>query len=338
MTEKEVQNIVNKGEGLTVEFKTAKNQLPKNLFETVCSFLNREGGTILLGVTDNSKLIGIDERWAESLCKNFTNLSNNKQKLDPVFLLQPKLIDFDDKKLIHVYVPASSQVHKTNGKIYDRSSGGDFIVSSHEQISRMYIRKSSYYSEGIIYPYLKESHFVTGIIEKSIQMIRNNRPNHPWLPLGRMAFFKAAGLYRTDIKTGEQGFTQAALLLFGKEDIIQGTIPHYKIDAILRRENINRYDDRENIRCNLIDAYDILMNFVAKHLPDKFYLEGDLRISLREKIFREIIANLLMHREYSNASPATLVIYKDKVIVKNANRARLHRMLIPVPKSSAKAI
>lgn len=124
-------------------------------------------------------------------------------------------------------------------------------------------------------------------------------------------------------------FLNAALLLFGKEDIIQGTIPHYKIDAVLRRENLNRYDDRENICCNLIDAYDILMNFVAKHLPDKFYLEGDLRISLREKIFREIIANLLMHREYSNASPATLVIYKNKVVVKNANRARLHGMLIP---------
>ena len=27
-------------------------------------------------------------------------------------------------------------------------------------------------------------------------------------------------------------------------------------------------DDRENIRCNLIDAYDILMQFAGRHLPD----------------------------------------------------------------------
>lgn len=47
---------------------------------------------------------------------------------------------------------------------------------------------------------------------------------------------------------------------------------------------MDRYDDRVNIRCNLIEAYDKLMDFVAKHLPDKFYMEGDQRISLREKI------------------------------------------------------
>jgi len=49
--------------------------------------------------------------------------------------------------------------------------------------------------------------------------------------------------------------------MFGKDESIQSAIPHYKIDALLRREDLDRYDDRENIRCNLIDAYDRLMNF-----------------------------------------------------------------------------
>ena len=68
--------------------------------------------------------------------------------------------------------------------------------------------------------------------------------------------------------------------MFGKDETIQSAIPHYKIDALLRRLDLDRYDDRENIRCNLTDAYDKLMNFVAKHLPDKFYLEGDQRIQI----------------------------------------------------------
>ena len=79
----------------------------------------------------------------------------------------------------------------------------------------------------------------------------------------------------------------SALLLFGKSEIIQSAIPHYKVDALLRKENIDRYDDRINLRCNIIEAYDKLMAFVEKHLPDKFYLQGTQRISLREKIFRE---------------------------------------------------
>jgi ATP-dependent DNA helicase RecG len=47
-----IQKILTQGEGLTVEFKLAKSELPSSLFETVCAFLNRSGGTILLGVSD----------------------------------------------------------------------------------------------------------------------------------------------------------------------------------------------------------------------------------------------------------------------------------------------
>jgi ATP-dependent DNA helicase RecG len=122
---------------------------------------------------------------------------------------------------------------------------------------------------------------------------------------------------------------EAALLLFGKEENIQSALPHYKIDALLRCDDTERYDDRENIRCNLIEAYDLLMNFIAKHLPDKFYLEGDHRISLRETIFREIIVNLLIHREYTNAHPATLIIYKDRIEAKNPNKPHFYGPLHP---------
>lgn len=59
------------------------------------------------------------------------------------------------------------------------------------------------------------------------------------------------------------------------------------------KEDIDRYDDREDIRTNLIDSYERLMQFIAKHLNDKFYLEKDQRIRLRDKIFREVISKIL---------------------------------------------
>ncbi len=142
-------------------------------------------------------------------------------------------------------------------------------------------------------------------------------------------FFVTTGLYRTDLSSGQDGFTMSALLLFGRDEIIQSAIPHYKVDAVLRRYDLDRYDDRENIRCNLIETYDRLISFVAKHLPDKFYLLGDQRISLREKIFREIIANMLIHREYSNAYPSTFIIYSNRVETKNANKPIFIGQLLP---------
>ena len=50
MTESEILKIIDQGEGITVEFKSATKGLPENLFETVCAFLNRNGGTVLLGI------------------------------------------------------------------------------------------------------------------------------------------------------------------------------------------------------------------------------------------------------------------------------------------------
>ena len=325
----DIKNILKQGEGVSVEFKKAKEQLPDNLFETVCAFLNRNGGTVLLGVNDDKSIDGVNPDKADVLCKNIVNLSNNPQKLFPTFLLSAEKIVLNNKTLIYVFVPISSQVHKTNGKIYDRSYDGDFELKTDDQIKQLYNRKSILYSENTIYPYLNQSHFVDGIVKKVRQIIKNNNALHPWNDLSDDDFFVTAGLYRTDLVSGLQGFTMSALLLFAKPEIIQSAIPHYKIDALLRVQNVDRYDDRENIRCNIVEAYEKLLAFVAKHLPDPFYLEGDQRISLRDKIFREIIANMLIHREYNNAYPSSLIIYGDRVETKNANKAILVRQLFP---------
>ena len=324
-----IKQILQQGEGISVEFKQSTQKLPESLFETICAFLNRNGGVILLGVDDNKDILGIDTKTAPTLCKDIANLSNNPKKLFPSFLLDVQLVEYRKKTLIHVFVPASSQVHTCNGKIYDRSVDGDFELKSSEQIKNLYTRKSTLYSENTIYPYLYQTDFKPGIVERVRKIIRINRPDHPWNELTDMEFFKIAGLYRHDLASNTEGFTMAALLLFGKDEVIGSAIPHYKIDALLRRLDNDRYDDRENIRCNLVDAYDHLMAFVAKHLPDKFYLQGDVRISLREKIFREIVANTLIHREYANAFPSSFIIYKDRVETKNANKPHTYGQLLP---------
>ena len=72
-------------------------------------------------------------------------------------------------------------------------------------------------------------------------------------------------------------------------------------------------DERETVRTNLIEAFDVLMVFGAKHLDDKFYLEGVQRVSVRGKILREVIANSLMHREFSSSMTARLIIERDRL-------------------------
>jgi len=324
-----ISQLLEQGEGISLEFKRAGNKLPESLFETICAFLNRNGGIVLLGVNDDKTIEGVNRVAANSMIKNLANLSNNPQKLFPSFLLESTVIEYQGKLLIHVFVPASSQVHRCNGKVFDRSADGDFELKTDDQIKNLYTRKNLLYSENTVYPFLFESDFVPGIVERVRKIIKINRANHPWNDLSNEEFYRTAGLYRKDFANGIEGFTMTALLLFGKNESIQSAIPHYKIDALLRRVDLDRYDDRENIRCNVIDAYDKLMDFVGKHLPDKFYLEGAQRISLRDKIFREIVANMLIHREYTNAFPSTFIIYNDKVETNNANKPHLYGQLLP---------
>ncbi|MCI0493400.1 putative DNA binding domain-containing protein [candidate division KSB1 bacterium] len=319
MNEREIQKILSKGEGYAVEFKEARDSLPENIFETVCAFLNRLGGDLLLGVNDDGDVIGINPSKVEHLKNQLVSLSNNPNKLDPPFVLYPQDVEISGRKIIYIRVPQSSQVHKTANFIFDRSEDGDFRVRTHEAISRIYTRKNAYFTENRIYPYLEFSDFNEKLFSKIRNLMQSHRTDHPWLSLSDRDMLSIAGFYKKDYETGKQGYTLAAALLFGKDEVIQQILPFYKTDALLRREDLDHYDDRREIRTNLIDAYDELMLFIRTHLKDKFYLEGDIRVDLREKIFREVVANMLIHREYANAAPARFIIYRNKLVTENAN-------------------
>ena len=132
---------------------------------------------------------------------------------------------------------------------------------------------------------------------------------------------KSAGLYGRDIVTGEEGYNLAAIMLLGKDDVILNVAPTYVTDALVRKVNVDRYDDREIIKTNLIESYNQLLEFGRKNLPDKFFLEGVVNKSLRNTIVREMVSNTLMHREFTSSYTAKFVIEKDRMYVENANRA-----------------
>lgn len=142
-----------------------------------------------------------------------------------------------------------------------------------------------------------------------------------------MTMLRNMGLYQKDLNSGDAGFTLACILLFGKDDIIHSAVPAFKIDLIKRVENKERYDDRDVFTTNLIESYFRAMRFVEKPLPSPFYLEKDRRIDLRNIIFREIIANAIVHKEYLGAEATKIVIEKDKVYTENSNKPYINGLI-----------
>ena len=56
-----LNNIIKNGEGIQTEFKTCAFELPKDVFESICAFLNRNGGHLLLGVKNDLTIEGVLE-------------------------------------------------------------------------------------------------------------------------------------------------------------------------------------------------------------------------------------------------------------------------------------
>lgn len=320
---KRFEELIAQGEGISIEFKECKDALPKNVFETLCAFLNRFGGDIFLGLKDDGTIIGVDKDKSKKIRADFVSAMNNPQKIFPTVYLSVDEFELDGKTILHVYVPESSQVHNTNRRIFDRNEDGDFdITDNTDLVAAMYIRKQREYTENTVFPYATASDLKQELIDRARIMATNRNPHHPWERMTNEEILRSAGLYKKNLQTGESGYTLACILLFGTDEAILSALPHHKTDAIYRVKETDRYDDRDDIRCNLIESYDRLMAFIEKHVDDKFYMENEIRVSARNKLFREVIANMLIHREYSNAYPAKLIIEKDCVRTENGNKAR----------------
>jgi len=329
MTIERVRRLLTEGESPHVEFKEARNSVPASLYSTICAFLNHEGGDILLGVDDAGNLAGVDPEAVPVMSTTIATMTNDGSFLDPPFLLFPETVVLDETTIVVLQVPESSRIHRLKGQIYDRSADGDFRVTNPTTIGRMAVRKQGHYSEAKIYPSLHLEDLDQSTIAKARNLIASRHSDHPWLLLDSETMLKKAGLYSRDFSNGEEGYNLAAGLLFGTEETIQALVPHYKTDALLRRQDLDRYDDRIDVRVNLIEAYSLLMDFIAKHLPDPFFLEGDTRISLRDKVFREVVANTLVHREYMNAGASRFIIYTDRIEFENPCIPRFHGNIEP---------
>ena len=332
MESKQLEHIIQQGEGLRVEFKEATDSVPASFYETVVSFSNTDGGTLLLGVDDNGIVKGVNPQAVAKLQKDIITALNTRECINPPIYVQPLTVQHSDGLVMVIQVPASSQVHDHAGIIYSREFEVDLDVTKNQQkVSSIYLRKRNFFTESQIYPHLRMEDLDPLLFEKARQIIRNNKSDHPWLLVSEEQMLRDSVLWRRDFQTGEEGLTLAAALIFGKDVTIQSILPAYKVEAMVRIQNKDRWDDRINppLRTNLIDTYLRLKDFINKHLPERFYTEGDQRIDLRDKIFREVIGNIVVHREYTSALSSELIITETEVRITNPNKPLFYGIIDP---------
>ena len=317
-----LDRYIQTGEGISVEFKRCGSQPGQDTFETICSFANRQGGSVLLGVRDDGTVEGVLEVSALSIERNISNVISNPNLFNVSPLVEfERLRDADGRLVIRVWVPMGPSLYTFKGAVYDRVADADVRVKSDAQIASMMARKQGYYSERTVYSWVTEDDLEVGLLDAVRDALRANDADHPWLSLPDGELLRAARLYGRDQLTGERGFNLAAVALLGKEDTILDVMPLYRTDAVLRRVETDRYDDRLVCRSNLVRAYDELVVFCEKWLPDSFVLDGGQRKSARDVIVRELVCNCLIHRELVSPHIARITIDREGIRTSNASRA-----------------
>ena len=99
-----LDRYIQAGEGISVEFKRCGGFRPgEDTFETICSFANRQGGSVLLGVRDDGSVEGIPEASALSIERNISNVTNNPSLFNVSPLVEfERLHDSDGRLVIRV--------------------------------------------------------------------------------------------------------------------------------------------------------------------------------------------------------------------------------------------
>lgn len=327
MTETELLKLIQGGENIRVEFKKSTNEITKDVYDTVCSFSNRDGGIIFLGVKDNGEILGIAPDAVDRMKKDFVTSINNGQKINPPLYLQPETYLVDGRTILVIQVPISSQVCRHRGRIFDRNHESDIdITDNSDMVYQLYARKSGSYFVNKVTRF-QMNDLRSDLMERARVMTSGRSANHPWKTMSDEEMLRSAGLILKDEERQLEGITLATILLFGKDSTIMSVLPQHKTDAIFRVENLDRYDDRDVIITNLLESYDRLIAFGQKHLSDPFVQEGIQSVSARDRILREIFSNSLAHRDYSSGYVAKFVIERGRLYTENANRSHGHGAL-----------
>ena len=114
MEQERFKEILEIGETIRVEFKRCGNGIESDTYETVCSFLNAEGGYIFLGVDDDGTILGINPKCVTDITKSIINTLNNLEQFLPPMPITPEQTEIDGKIILYLNVPESEPVSYTH--------------------------------------------------------------------------------------------------------------------------------------------------------------------------------------------------------------------------------
>ncbi|MFC2062195.1 ATP-binding protein [Elusimicrobiota bacterium] len=293
--------IIAEGESLLVEFK---EKYSSKIDRDIVAFSNTKGGTILLGVNDNGKIIG--EKLTNKVKAEINDVA---RKCEPSIVV---------KKISQIDKIIAIEIDEGNEKPYS-CRGGYFrrLDAITQKMSQREVRAIFRETDKVSFEDLvcKSFDFNDVLLKKVKLFLQEAEASYKVNKSNLHSFFRSLGL------CNDQGkINNAGVLMFASK--IDRFVFHSEIILAAFKGNDKRYIyDRKDVKDDLLTQLNEAITFLKKHLN----VRSEIREINRHDIYeipldalREAILNAIIHRDYSIRGTSIYVcVYDDRVEVEN---------------------
>ena len=312
MKNEQFKELIKPGESTQLELK--ENVHKEAIAKTICSFLNGQGGQLLVGVKNKGKILGIksankqEKELREYLVKSIV----------PEAPITVSIEKIDEKEIILVKVwSGSKKPYVFGGSIFYRR-GTQTVQASSKEISELIHKRQqieiNWERQPVLGARLDDLDFEE--IGKTIRSVHDSGRGKEFSG-DILEFLSYHGLFQNS------QVTNAAVVLFGKEPT--RFIPQCRVRfAVLTYGKTgSKYSEDRYLEGNLFKNIEDLENLCNKYIA--FSSEFNKKLWQRTDGYlypiaalREGIMNALVHCDYSSPSGMiSIIIYSDKLEISN---------------------
>jgi ATP-dependent DNA helicase RecG len=295
MDYKDFIHIVDLGESEKIEFKSSFNH---ELIETIVAFSNSIGGKIITGINQKKEFIGLTVN--DESVQNWVN--EIKTKTSPQIIPDVEIVEFENKK----YVIFGVQEYPikpvaTKGKYFKRRANSNHLLSTSEVVN-LHLQSFNSSWDYHINSRFKLEDLSFDKVQLAIEAI-NSRG-------GKITDDPLTFLIKNDlVRNGK--ISNAAYFLFTSRDTVLTTIElgRFQTDIIIK--------DSVRTKSDILAQIEEVLNFVRKHINKEIIITGEARNTERWQYpleaIREIVLNMIVHRDYRSSSDSIVKIYNNKI-------------------------
>ncbi|MDP2889403.1 MAG: putative DNA binding domain-containing protein, partial [Bacteroidota bacterium] len=301
-----------------LEFREVVNK--DAIGKTICAFLNNNGGQLLIGVSADKKVLGVE--MANKIQSELENYLN--KEILPETPIMVSVEKYEDKQVVLVKVWAGSrQPYIFDGSIYFRRAASTVKANSNEISELIHKRQQTeihWERQSAMGVELED--LDSDEIQQTIkEAINTNRVNE--LKSNPLDFLTHFGLFQN----GQ--FTNAAIVLFAKNPARYIPQARVRIAFLEKGKTADEFVDDQLLEGNLFKNIVSIQNFLERHLntsrkfDDKNWKRTDDYV-VPMSALREGVLNALVHRSYFQSfDSVSIIIYSDRIEIANSGKSPL---------------